>query len=85
MRVTLKTSGALMQALGQKGDTSIPLMIQGTTEKPEFKADLKAITSEKVKQLTNDPVKTFTKAKDLIQGGDLEKGLFGLFGGKKKE
>ena len=82
MKATIKTSGALMVALGQKGDTTVPFFLQGTTAKPVFQADVKALAAEKIRQLTQDPVKTINKAKELIDG-DLD--IFGLFRKKHPE
>lgn len=52
MRVTLRTSSGVMAILGQKGDASIPFLVQGTASNPSFKPDLKAVVSEKSKAAT---------------------------------
>ena len=75
MRVTLHTSGAVMAALGQKGDTSVPVLIGGTSSNPSFRPDVKAITQQKIQSLTNNS--NIGKA----AGGILNN----LFGGKKKQ
>ena len=67
MRVKLHTSGNLMVALGQKGDTTIPFFIRGTGSSPSFVPDVKGIASEKVNSFLKgeDPAKA---AKELIEG-----------------
>jgi AsmA protein len=75
MRVTLHTSGAVMAALGQKGDTSVPLLIGGTESNPSFKPDVKAITQQKIQSITGNS--NIGKAAGSI--------LDNLFGGKKKQ
>ena len=66
MRTTIKTSGAIMRAVGQKGDTTVPFSISGTASNPVIKADVKAIASEKIEQLKKDPIQTINAAKDLF-------------------
>ncbi len=75
MRVTLHTSGAVMAALGQKGDTSIPVLVGGTESNPSFRPDVKAITQQKIQSITGNS--DIGKA----AGGLLNN----LFGGKKKQ
>lgn len=73
MNVTLHTSGTVMAALGQKGDTSIPFFIAGTSSDPAFRPDVRGIAQKKIQSLTGN--------------GDLGKaasGLLNLFGNKKK-
>ena len=75
MRVTLHTSGAVMAALGQKGDTTVPVLIGGTSSNPSFRPDVKAITQQKIQSLTGNS--------DL---GKAAGGLLNnLFGNKKKQ
>ena len=75
MRATVHTSGALLAALGQKGDTVIPFFIVGTSQNPSFRPDLRAIANEQIKRLqTNENVRNAV--------GGILGGLFG--GGKKK-
>jgi hypothetical protein len=74
MRATVHTSGQVMAALGQKGDTSIPFFIAGTSASPAFRPDVKGMAAEKIQSVTGN--------------GDLGKaasGLLNLFGGKKKK
>jgi hypothetical protein len=72
MRATVHTSGTLMNAIGQKGDTSVPFFIQGISENPSFRPDVKGMANEQVKKLeTSAPVK---KALDKLGG---------FLGGKK--
>jgi AsmA protein len=74
LRVTLHTSGTVMAALGQKGDTSIPLLVSGTSSNPTFRPDTKSIATEKIQQITGKS--------DLGKAaGSL---LNNLLGGKKK-
>ena len=78
MRATLHTSGSIMAALGQKGDTGVPFFITGSSSNPVFRPDVKAIASEKI----NKEVKSLTGNSDL---GKAATGLLnGLFGSKKK-
>ncbi len=74
MRVTLHTSGTVMAALGQKGDTSAPFFIAGTSSNPTFRPDVKGIAQQKIQNLTGNS--------DL---GKAAGGLLNnLFGGKKQ-
>lgn len=75
MRVTLHTSGAVLAALGQKGDTSVPFIIAGTSSSPAFRPDVKGIAQQKIQSLTGNS--------DLgkAAGGLLKN----LFGGNKKD
>jgi len=80
MRVTLHTSGVLMAAMGHKGDTSIPFLVQGTSSNPAFKPDMKSIASEQLKGLASEGL-------NKLGGTNAEKavGLIeGLLNGKKK-
>jgi len=74
MRATLHTSGGVMAAIGQKGDTSVPFLIEGTSANPIFRPDLKGMTSEKIKSLAGGNVGK--KASGLLNG---------LFGRKRKK
>lgn len=73
MRVKLHTSGDVMAALGQKGDTTVPFFIRGTGSAPNFVPDVKGIASEKVS--------SFLKGEDPAKAA---KGLLDGFFGKKK-
>ncbi len=75
MRVTLHTSGAVMAALGQRHDTSVPFLIGGTSSDPSFRPDVKGIAEQKVQQLTGNS--DLGKAAGSV--------LNNLFGGKKKK
>lgn len=75
LRVTLHTSGTVMAALGQKGDTSVPLLVGGTSSNPTFRPDTKALVTEKLQKYTGNS--------DL---GKAAGGLLNnLLGGKKKQ
>ena len=64
-----------MAALGQKGDTSVPLLIGGTSSNPTFRPDAKSLATQKIQQ--------FTGNSDLGKAaGSL---LNNLLGGKKKQ
>jgi AsmA protein len=82
MRVTLHTSGVMMAAMGQKGDTSVPFLVQGTASNPSFKPDMKNIASEQLKGLASGQL-------NKLGGVNAEKAvgglLQGLMGGKKKQ
>jgi AsmA protein len=83
MRVTLHTSGMVMAAMGHKGDTSVPFMVQGTASNPVFKPDMKGIASEQLKGLASGELNKLgggTNAGKAV-GGLLQ----GLLGGKKKQ
>ncbi len=76
MRVALHTGGVVMTALGQRGDTTVPFMIQGTASNPVFKADVagtvKSLAGEELKKLGS------TNAEKAV-------GIFeGFLKGKKK-
>jgi AsmA protein len=73
MRAKLHTSGNVMAALGQKGDTTIPFFIRGTESEPAFIPDLRGIAEEKVN--------TFLKGEDPAKAA---KGLLDRFFGRKK-
>lgn len=66
MRAKLHTSGAIMQAIGQKGDTTVPFLVSGTASDPVFRPDVKAIVNQKVEQLTSDPEKTVKTVQSII-------------------
>src|SRR5262249_29656430 len=66
MRAKIHTSGAIMQAVGQKGDTTVPFLVAGTASDPVFKPDVKAIVNQKVEMLTRDPQKTVEKVQSII-------------------
>ena len=82
MRVTLHTSGVMMAAMGHKGDTSVPFLVQGTASNPSFKPDMKNIASEQLKGLASGQL-------NKLGGVNAEKAvgglLQGLMGGKKKQ
>jgi AsmA protein len=73
MRVKLHTGGALMTAIGVKGDTSVPFFVRGTSSSPSFEPDVRGMAQEKLKSITgSDDV------------GKAATGLLnGLFGRKK--
>ena len=73
LRVTLHTSGKVLAALGQKGDTSVPFFVGGTSSDPIFRPDVKGIAQEKIQGLTGNS--------DL---GKSAGSLLNLFGNKKK-
>lgn len=62
MQATLHTGGAVLAALGAKGDAAVPFSIQGTTSNPVFKPDVKGIVSGKLKSAGA------AKAKGLLHG-----------------
>ncbi len=81
MRVTLHTSGVVMAAMGHKGDTSVPFLIQGTSSNPAFKPDMKSIASQELKGIASGQL-------NKLGGDNAEKAvglLQGLLGGKKKQ
>jgi len=83
MRINLHTSGVVMAAMGHKGDTSVPFMVQGTSSNPVFKPDMKSIASEQLKGLAAGQLNKLgggTNAEKAV-GGLLQ----GLLGGKKKQ
>jgi len=81
MRVTLHTSGVVMAAMGHKGDTSVPFMVQGTASNPVFKPDMKSIASEQLKGLAAGELNKLGGTNVEKVGGILQ----GLLGGKKKQ
>jgi AsmA protein len=66
LTVTVHASGALLTALGQKGDTQVPLTVTGTASNPVFKPDLKAVVGDKLKNLTSQPTKAADAAKGIL-------------------
>jgi AsmA protein len=83
MRVTLHTSGMVMAAMGHKGDTTVPFLVQGTASNPSFKPDMKSVASEQLKGLASGELNKLgggTNAGKAV-GGILQ----GLLGGKKKQ
>jgi AsmA protein len=83
MRLTLHTSGVVMAAIGQKGDTSVPFLVQGTSSNPSFKPDMKSIASGQLKSIASEELNKLGGT----NGTNAEKavGLFqGLLNGKKK-
>lgn len=72
MKAVVKTGGLLAAALQQRGETTtVPFFIQGTSANPVFKADVKALTNEKLQQVINNPEGAIKNAKDAaktIQG-----------------
>lgn len=73
MTALLHTSGAVMAALGQGGDTAVPFLIQGSAANPVFRPDMKNIASKKIEDIAKgNPVKAATGV------------LKGLFGRKKE-
>jgi AsmA protein len=74
MRATLHTSGGIMAALGQRGDTGVPFLITGTAADPVFQPDVRSIATEQIQNLA-----------DKNGLGNAASGLLnGLFGRKKK-
>jgi AsmA protein len=81
MRVTLHTSGVVMAAMGHKGDTSVPFLVQGTSSNPAFKPDMKSIASAEVKSIASREL-------NKLGGANAEQAvglLQGLFNGKRKQ
>jgi AsmA protein len=66
LQVLVHTSGAVMTALGQKGDTKAPFTLTGTVANPVIKANMKAIAAQEVQKLTKDPAKTVEAAEGIL-------------------
>jgi AsmA protein len=84
MRVTLHTAGVVMAAIGQKGDTSVAFLVQGTSSNPSFKPDMKSFASGQLKSIASEELNKLGGT----NGTNAEKavGLFqGLLNGKKKQ
>jgi hypothetical protein len=62
MHATLHTGGAVLTALGAKGDTGVPFSVQGTAANPVFKPDVKGMVSGELKRAGTE------KAKGLLRG-----------------
>jgi len=75
MRATLHTSGNIMAALGQKGDTGVPFLITGTSSDPVFRPDVKSIAEQKIQQFTGNKGELGKTVGGLLNG---------ILGGKKK-
>jgi AsmA protein len=63
MQAALRTGSATMTAIGQNGETGVPFMIEGTSENPAFKADVRGMAGALVK----NPGKAVDAAKGLIR------------------
>jgi AsmA protein len=61
------TRGAVVAALGQKGDTRVPFVITGTASNPVVKPDVNAIANQKIQQALKDPNKTIDAAKGILE------------------
>ncbi len=65
-RATVRAQSVLA-ALGQQGDTvTIPLLIQGTSSNPSFKADLKGVAGDKLDQIKKNPASAIDAAKGVL-------------------
>ena len=80
MRVTLHTSGLVMSAMGQKGDASVPFLVQGTSSNPSFRPDMKGVASGAIKSIASGELNKLGGTKGEKAAGLLQ----GLIGGKKK-
>jgi AsmA protein len=77
MKAVVKTGGLLAVALQQRGETTtVPFFIQGTSANPVFKADVKALTNEKLQQIVNNPEGAVKNARDIA---NTAKGIINLF------
>ena len=63
-----------MAAIGQKGDSSVPFLVGGTSSNPIFRPDMKEITAEQIKGL-----------KESSAGKRASGFLNGLLGRKRKK
>jgi AsmA protein len=81
MNVTLHTSGYVMAAVGHKGDTSVPFLVQGTSSNPVFKPDMKSIASTELKSIASGELNKLGAPNAERAVGVLQ----GLLGGKKKQ
>lgn len=68
MRVAVHTGGALMTTIGQRGDTTIPFFIRGTSSAPTIAPDLKGIARQQIKGMKGDAVKAAGGILDGILG-----------------
>lgn len=68
MKAVVKTGGLLAAALQQRGETTtVPFFIQGTSANPVFKADVKALTNEKLQQAIKNPEGAIKNAKEAVK------------------
>ena len=83
MRVALHNSGGVLQAIGGKGDTTVPLFVRGTAANPSFVPDVKGMATEKVQSvLKSDKVNKALEGSG--EAGKAAKGLLdSLLSGKK--
>lgn len=66
MRAVLHTSGAVMAALGQKGDTGVPIVIEGTSSEPIFRPDVGSLVQDRLQHFDKgNPGKT---AQGILEG-----------------
>ena len=69
MRATVQIAGGVISIIGQKGGTTVPFFIQGTSSDPVFRPDVRGIAAENTKTL------------ERIIGGDAAKKANGVLGG----
>jgi AsmA protein len=62
MVAKLQTSGAVRQLLGQ----NVPFLIQGTSADPSFRADLKAVSNQKIEQAIRNPKGAAKTVRNII-------------------
>ena len=58
----LLAGGLVAATLGTKGDTGVPFLIQGTSENPAFKADVRSMAGE----IAKDPGKAIDTARGIL-------------------
>ena len=75
MHATIKSTGHVLTALGQKGDVAIPFSVTGTSADPSIRPDVKGAAKETLQQYTKDPSKAI----------DAAKGIMDLFNRKKQQ
>lgn len=73
MHVKLHTGGALMTALGQRGELAVPFFVRGTASSPSFVPDVKAIATDKVNQVLKNE-----RVNELLNQNEATKAAKGL-------
>jgi AsmA protein len=78
MRAVIHTSGAILAAVGQRHDTTVPFFVQGSAANPQFKPDVAGIAASEIQRFSGKKI-------GGVDTGQAINALQGLFGGKKKQ
>jgi AsmA protein len=65
-RATVRAAALLAAVGGEGGSVTIPLLIQGTSSNPSFKADISGVAGGKLKEIVKDPSGALKAAKGIL-------------------